>query len=272
VSVLGTASVWVVGAILVVLLSAFFFSVTAAQMTSEGTGERIHRRSVAVLTDIDASLPRIEADLRLAAAEAAEGDTVRVPGFPIPVDLSRDEALTLAGPALRDRLLDESAALIYADGMSVWAGGDPEALQDIERASTVGAVDTGLGLVREEVHTVFLIISVLLGLLLAMMIVILVVFLPREARLIVLGGVTLLAALPALAAAVGLRFAFRTAEADGDLFVDALLDIGSDAMWVPIRNFFTLALLGTGLLVAGMLSLWWESRSTDHGRVGEPGI
>ena len=270
-SVLGSASVWVVGAILVVLLGAFFFSVTAAQMTAEGTGERIHRRSVAVLTDIDSSLPKIEADLR-AAAEAAEGDIVRVPGFPVPVDLSREEALTLTGAALRDRLLDESAALIYADGMSVWAGGDPEAIQDIERASTVGAVDTGLGLVREEVHTVFVIISVLLGLLLAMMIVILIVFLPREAWLIVLGGVTLVAALPALAAAVGLRFALRTADADGDLFVEGLLDIGSDAMWVPIRNFFTLALLGTGLLVAGMLSLWWESRSVDRGHVGQPGV
>jgi hypothetical protein len=260
----------VVGAILVMLLGAFFLSATAAQMTSEENGQRILRRSVAELTDIDGSLTKIEADLHAAAATTEE-TTVRVPGYPIPIDLPREDALTLSGPALRDRLLDNSANLIYDDGMSVWADGDPEATRNIDRVSPAGAVNRGLGLIRDSYHTVFLVITVLIGLVVLGMLVIAVVFLPRDARLVVLGAVTLVAALPALAVAVGLRFAFRTADADGDAFVDGLLDVGADAMWIPIRNFLTLSLLGSGLLVTGLLFVWWEGKAMDQ-RTAETGV
>lgn len=263
-STVRTASAWGLAAILVFFLAGLLTSITATQLTSEDTGKRVLRRSVAVMADIDATLPRIEAELR-ANAEGTESPTIQVPNFPILVTLTREEAQALSGNELRQRLLDDSTDRLYSDGSSAWSSGDPDATRSIERVSTAGAVDRGLGLVRDKAHTGFLVLTVLLALIVAGMVVGLVVALPRDARLVVLGGITLASSLPLLAAAVALRFAFRTADADGDPFVDGMLSIGADSMWVPIRNFFTVALLGAGLLITGLLLLWWEAKSLSKG-------
>lgn len=262
-STLRAASVSLVSIVLVVVATAFFLALTAAQLTGDESGDVILRRSVAVMTDIDQSLPRIEEEL-LVAADEAEGDTVQVPGFPLPVLLSVEEAQTLKGGALRDRILAESAAILYADGMSAWTATDQDAAQDIDRLSAAGLVDRGLGLIRDSMNTGFLIIAVLLGIMTAAIMGILLIILPREARLLVLSLVVLASALPPLAAAVGLRFAFRTLETDTDEFVNGMLAIGADSMWIPIRNFFTLTLLGAGLLILGSFYTWWESRSLHN--------
>jgi hypothetical protein len=270
VSALRLASVWAAAAVLVVCGSAFLISLTFMQLTAEDTGERILRRSTASLTDIDASLPKIEDDLH-ALAEDSSGPTVQVPGYPITVTLSRDEARTIGGEELRDRLLDRSAQLIYDHGMSVWTGSDPDADRNIERLSAAGLVDRGLGLVRGSTHTVFLVLTIVFGLLTLAFGAGLWAILPRDGRLLTIGGVTVAGSLPLLAAAVAMRFAFRTAEADGDPFIEALLDIGADSTWVPIRNFFTLSLLGMGLLGLGSALIWWEARqqSGEEGHLAD---
>lgn len=259
-STLRTASIWLVAILLLVVATAFFFSLTAAQLTGKESGDVILRRSVAVITDIDATLPRIESDLAIAADEA-EGDMVQVPWYPLPVELTVEEARTLKGQALRDRILDESAKVLYADGQSAWTATDEEAVQDIDRLSAAGFVDRGLGLIQDSVHTAFVVIAVLLGIMMLGMAGILLIALPRDARILVLSLVTLGAALPGLAAAVGLRFAFRTLETDTDEFVNGMLAIGADSMWIPIRTFFTLTILGAGLLLLGSAYIWWEARS-----------
>jgi hypothetical protein len=176
-STLRTASVWLVAILLVAVATAFFLALTATQLTGDESGEVVLRRSVAVITDIDATLPRIEADLTVAADEA-DGDTVRVPWYPLAVDLTVDEARTLRGQDLRDRILDESADILYADGQSAWTGTDDEAVQDIDRLSAAGFVERGLGLVQESVHTAFVIIAVLLGIMTFAMVGILLIALP----------------------------------------------------------------------------------------------
>jgi hypothetical protein len=269
VSALRTVSVWAVAAVLTALAVAFFAALAVTQLTAEDTGQRVLRRSVAVTAGIDGSIPKIEADLQ-AAAEQSDAETVRVPGFPVAVDLPREEALTLKGEKLRERLLDESAAALYEHGTSAWAGNDPDAAQGIERLSAAGLIDRGLGLVTNDVHTGLTIITVLLGVMTLTMTAILIVVLPRDARLVVLGVVTLAAALPSLAAAVGLRFALRTADANADEFVNGMLDIGADSMWVPIRNYLTLTALGVGLLCLGSLLIWWEARTLrGQGRLAD---
>src|SRR3990172_7469679 len=117
------------GRALSVLLTLFFVAISAVQLSSEGTGQRLLRRSVAVSTQIDAVLPDLQIALRERAREGS-GETVRVPDFPVPVDLTREEALRLEGPALRERILSEASDRLYEDGMSDWA--DPDARQSIE--------------------------------------------------------------------------------------------------------------------------------------------
>ncbi|MEE8201092.1 MAG: hypothetical protein V3R29_07975, partial [Candidatus Acidoferrales bacterium] len=79
-------------------------------------------------------------------------------------------------------------------------------------------------------------------------------------RLIALSAVTIGAALPLLAAAVGVRFAFRTAEEEADPFVSGLLDLGVEAMWVPIRNSLVLTVLGFAVMGMTLVLMWASSR------------
>ncbi len=264
-NVLRTATVWVAAFVLALFLAAFFLTLTAFQLTSDDTGQDILRRAVAISTDIDAVLPGIETDLD---AVATEGDspTVTVPAFPIPVELTREEAATLRGVALRERILDDAAQRLYDDGGSAWAAGDLDARRDVERVSTAGAIDYGLGFIRDSTNTVLLIVTVLLAIIVVGLAGVLMVVLPWDMRILIAGGVTVFAALPSLAGAVALRFVFRTADGEGDLFVEGMLDLGVDAMWVPIRGFLVLSILGIALILIATLLLWWTSRLSPPGQ------
>lgn len=253
------ASQWLIGASLAVMLTLLFLAVTAVQLSSQSVGERILRRSVAVSTNIDAILPDLQAALE---AEAREGgaEQVRVPGFPISVDIPRDEALSLEGRALRERILSEAGATLYRDGMSAWADGDDDGDQRIETISVAGALERGLGLIMDKNHDRMVIAAVVLGFLSAVLAALLVASVRSWGRLVALSAATIAAALPLLAAAVGVRFAFRTAQEEADPFVYGLLELGVEAMWVPIRNYLALTTLGFAVMLVALMFIWASSR------------
>ena len=260
---LRAASQWLIGAVLAVVLTLFFLAISAVQLSSEGAGQRILRRSVAVSTNIDAILPDLQTALREQAQES-DADPVRVPDFPIPVDIPRDDALSLTGAALRERVLRESAARIYEDGMATWAAADPESEQDIELVSTAGLLDRGLGLITADNHDRIVIAAVVLGFLSAVFTVLLMASTRSWGRLIALSAVTIATALPSLAAAVAIRFGFRTAQEEADPFVSGLLDMGVEAMWVPIRNYLALSVLGFTVMLLTLVFIWISARrATD---------
>jgi hypothetical protein len=199
-----------------------FLAVNAVQLSSDGAGQRILRRSVAVSTNIDAILPDLQAALREQAPES-DADPVRLPDFPIPVDIPRDDALSLEGTALRERILNESAARLYEHGMSAWAEADDKGKQDIELVSTAGLLERGLGLVTAKNHDRMVIAAAVLGFLSAAFAVLLLTSVRSWGRLIALSAVTITAALPSLGAAVAVRFGFRTAQEEADPFVSVPL-------------------------------------------------
>jgi len=251
---------WLLGAALVAILTGLFVGINAVQLTSRGTGERLLRRAVAVTTDIDAILPDLEANLEQAARDSGEA-TVRVPDFPIPVDLEREEAGDLKGAELRRRILDQSARRLYDDGMSAWGAADPDSRRDVETISTAGILDRGLGLITDESHWRIVIATALLGFLAIVVAAALMMTVAPYSRLAVLGGVTLMAALPSLAAAVAARFAFRTAQEQADPFVEGLLDLGVSSMWLPIRNYLALSVLAFAVLVVSLALIWARPRT-----------
>ncbi len=253
------ASQWLIGASLAVMLTLLFLAITAVQLSSQSLGERILRRSVAVSTNIDAILPDLQAALE---AEAREGDAdqVRVPDFPIAVEIPRDEALSLEVRALRERILSEAGATLYRDGMSAWAGGDDDGDQRIETISVTGALERGLGLIMDKNHDRMVIAAVVLGFLSAVLAALLVASVRSWGRLVALSAATIGAALPLLAAAVGVRFAFRTAQEEADPFVYGLLELGVEAMWVPIRNYLALTALGFAVMLVALMFIWVSSR------------
>ncbi len=258
-TLLRAASQWLIGVALAVMLVLLFLAINAAQLSSEGAGQRILRWSVAVSTDIDSILPDLQTSLR---EEARKGgaDPVQVPDFPIPVKVPRDEALSLEGAALRQRILSEAATQLYEEGTSVWADGEPKGEQDIETISVAGAMKRGLGLITDKNHDRMVIAAIVFGVLSAVLAVLLVASMRSWGRLVALSAVTIAAALPSLAAAVGVRFALRTAQEEADPFVSGLLDLGVEAMWVPIRNYLALTVLGFTVMLLTLVFIWVSSR------------
>ena len=263
VSFLRIASQWVAAALLAAVLTALFILIAAVQLSSEETATKAHRRSVATLTEIDRLLPGIEAELQ--NADVPAGETVPVPGFPIPVQLTSDEARTLQGAALRDRILNRAAALLYEDGMDSWSKADHDGMQRIERVSTAGAVDTGLGLATDSRHKLFLAGAAIAGVFALILAAGLVVAVRDwNMRLVALGCAVVAAGLPCLAAAIAVRFGFKTAQTDADPLVTELLDVGIDAAWVPIRDYLTLSALGFVVAGLGALGAWLQGRPARH--------
>ncbi|HET9477646.1 MAG TPA: hypothetical protein VFP63_09175 [Dehalococcoidia bacterium] len=262
-SFLRIASQWVIAALLAAVLAALFVLIAAVQLSSEESATKAHRRAVATLTEIDRLLPGIEAELK--NADVPEGQTVPVPGFPIPVQLTADEAETLRGAALRERILDGAATLLYEDGMGSWSRADTNGVRRIERISAAGAVDTGLGLATDSRHSLFLAGAVVMGIV-ALVLAAGLMLAVRDwnLRLVALGSVIIAAGLPTLAAAIAARFAFKTAQTDADPFVEELLDVGADAAWVPIRDYLTLSALGFIVAGLGALGTWMQGRPARH--------
>ncbi len=233
-AVLKVASQWLVAGLLAVTLAALFFFLTAFQVSSDGTAHRILRRGVAITTDIDAILPQITIDLH-AAAQTSNQDPVRVPNFPVPVDIPKEEAARIEGEELRQRLLNRSADRLYDDGMSAWAQSDTESNQNITRFSTAGGLHRAFGLVTQKWNSVYLVAAALFGFLSVILAALLWLNLKSYLRLLALGAATATAAVVSLAAAVAVRFALRTAETEADPFEKELIDLGVDVVWLFIR-------------------------------------
>ncbi len=263
-SLVRLATQWLLAIAAAISATAFVLAIAGIQMTSEDTGRRIQRRAAAALIDIDASLPSIETQLGEAAA-SADSDTVLVPGYPIPVEITREEAESLRGAELQQRLLDESGRLLYEDGMPVWADGDPAGRQDIDRVSSAAAVYRSLNLVRDSTYTYLVVLAVLLGVLTFILgLVLLLTIRTAFMRLLAVGVLLLAASMPSLAAAVALRFAFKTAQTDADSFVEEMLQLGVDTMWLPIRMYLALTMVGFATVGVASLGLWMDSRPRGH--------
>lgn len=263
---LRAVSQWFAGAVLAVVLTALFFSINAMQLTSEGVGERLLARHVAVTTNIDEILPELEEGLH-EEAQAGGEEPVRLPDFPIVVEFPRQEAASLEGPALRARILEEASDRLYREGTSAWAGADRTGTQDIELVSTAGAIDRGLGLISDETHTLSIIAAVVLAVLAAVLSLALLMSVRSWGRFVAMSVVTTIAALPSLGGAVALRFVFRSAQEEADPWVHGLLELGVEAMWIPIRNYLTLTLLGLAALFLTLACIWasgrWPARRPD---------
>ena len=251
---------WLFGSLLAVALIGFFLTINGVQLTSSGTAQRILSRATADLTEIDAMLPTIQADL-VEAAEASEEDTVVVPHFPIVVELPREEAATISTVELRALLLSEASEAIYKEGMSVWALADPEAEQHIDILSPEGGVHRGLGFLSDANHQALRIAAIVLGFISLVLAGLFLVSTQGMGRIVALGAALLGAAVPSLVTAVAVRFAFRTASEDQeDYLLMRLLDLGNDAAWLTLRNYTILTLVGLALVLLGLGLMLLEMR------------
>lgn len=251
---------WLSGILLAVCLMALFLVVNAYQLTDDVTAQRILTRAVATITEIDALLPAIRADLT-ESLQASDSPTVTVPLFPVPVELTREEATAISTAELRSRLLNTAAESTYREGMSVFALGDPQAKQDIDPLSPEGGVKRGLGFLSDNNHSALRIAIWVFGGLSLVMGALVVLSTKGLGRVTALGACVLGAAVPSLVVAVGVRWGFRSsAEDQDDYLLNQLLSLGNDAVWLPLRNYTILCLLGLGIVVVGLTLVLLETR------------
>jgi len=249
------------------LFFLFFLALTAAQLTAPGPGKALLSQALAAVLDLDAALPHLEEALHRAAQEAEE-PRIAVPDFPVPVEVTREEALALQGERLRSLLLREAAARVYHQGMGVLAA--QEGRGGLEAFSLPGAIDRGLGLIGDETHLALVVAAALLGVASLALALPLLRPLPAWGRLGCLGGIWVGAGLPALALGLAARLGFRALQRGAEPFVHQLLQVGVEAASVLVRNALALSALGTAFLALAALLLWAEARapSLTGGREG----
>jgi hypothetical protein len=251
---------WLSGILLAVCLIALFLVVNAYQLTDANTAQRILARAVATVTEIDALLPAIRADLT-ESLQASDSPTVTVPLFPVPVELTREEATAISTAELRSRLLNTAAERTYRQGMSVFALSDPQAKQNIDPLSPEGGVKRGLGFLSDNNHSALRIAIWVFGGLSVVMGALMMLSTKGLGRVTALGACVLGAAVPSLVVAVGVRWGFRSsAENQDDYLLKQLLSLGNDAVWLPLRNYTILCLLGLGIVVVGLTLVLLETR------------
>jgi len=251
---------WLSGILFALCLMALFLVVNAYQLTNADTAQRILTRAVATFTEIDALLPAIRADLA-DSLQADDSPTVTVPLFPIPVELTRQEATAISSAELRSRLLDTAAQKAYQEGMSVFSLSDPQAKQNIDPLSPEGGVKRGLGFLSDDIHSALGITIWVLGGLSLVMGALVLLSTKGLGRITALGACLMGAAVPSLVVAVGVRWGFRSsAEDQDDYFLAQLLNLGNDVARLPLRNYTILCLLALGLVMLGLALVLLETR------------
>ena len=251
---------WLSGILFALCLMALFLVVNAYQLTNADTAQRILTRAVATFTEIDALLPAIRADLA-ESLQADDSPTVTVPLFPIPVELTRQEATAISSAELRSRLLDTAAQKAYQEGMSVFSLSDPQAKQNIDPLSPEGGVKRGLGFLSDDIHSALGITIWVLGGLSLVMGALVLLSTKGLGRITALGACLMGAAVPSLVVAVGVRWGFRSsAEDQDDYFLAQLLNLGNDVARLPLRNYTILCLLALGLVMLGLALVLLETR------------
>jgi hypothetical protein len=262
-SPLRQAGAWVAGLVLVAAAAAALGAHSVVQATGEEVALPALRRAIDELAQPEALLELHRTELAEAAAEAASPDVaVEVPGYPVVgVALTAEEAGSGDLAAMRDALLDRSAALVHAQGRGAFAE-DGLAPPTSDRLSTAGAVAGLLDGLTVKSHdrwlgwrTPLVALAALLGAA--------VLALPRGfGGVLGLGAALLAAGLLLAGAAVGLRVALSLAGGEGPL-LDEYLRISRELTRIPLRNGLVLAAAGVALaLPAALLRALFERSVT----------
>lgn len=239
----------VAGLALVVALLTAAWSVV--QLTNRGHAERVIGEALVPLTEVDRLVARDYAGL---VAEAASGGrtAVIVEGYSLGLAVPAAELATMTRAELRARLLSDSAARIYEDGVGIFQREDGSGGG---RFSARGIYQLTAGQLTAQNHTIAIIMTALLLLFLVPMLVLTTSAGNGATRVRNLGLALALAGggltVAGLAAWFGLG---RAADGADDVFNETLLDLAADLAWLPLRNGVTVAVLGL-LIVAGSFGL-----------------
>lgn len=111
--------VWLAAGLFAIALFLFVTSLSVYEITRPARAQSLLAVGIASLADIDQSLAENVPLLREEARSSLDPG-IEIPGYPLPVTLSRVEALTADTATLRALVLDRSAKLVYATGLDAF--------------------------------------------------------------------------------------------------------------------------------------------------------
>ena len=232
---------------LALLVATLVGVVTVVQASARETAEQLLAETLAPLTEIDALLDR---ELAGMVERAREPDTAAVvaPNFPLAVSLPAPLVAGGTRAAVRAQMLEAGAALVYAEGTSVFrrepgSGGGG-------RFSVQGTIRFGLGRLTAGTHAtaqavligVAVVTAVVLGLTLAQA--------TDGARLRRAGVALALGGVVVLVGGVGTRIWLGGVGDGGDAVTEALRSLGHDVSGMALRN--ALVITGVGVALAAL--------------------
>ena len=194
---------WTLGALLSLVVVLLLGALACSNLTAEGPAKRSIARSLAILTEVDAFLDAEYEDLRERAA--ATNDDVALTDFPVQVFLTPEEVLATDRATFRELLLSRSAGRIYDDGAALLRE-DRE--DESGFFSTEGLLRRGIDVLRPGPHRVFFGLTIALAVIATGLALGLASVTRGTGRLLSVAASVLVASLPFLAFAVGVRFAF----------------------------------------------------------------
>ena len=243
---------WIASLALVAAASAALAGHSVAQATSEEVARPALRSAVDALAEPDALIDLHFETIREAAAGAAAGAEIEVPGYAVPgVGLTAEEARSGDRSRMRDALLDRSVTLIRADGRSALAEGGlaPPVTDRLSTAGAVAVLLDGLTAATHESWVGWRTRLVVAAAVLAAA----VIALPRGfGGVLGLGSALLVAGILVAAGSLGLRLALSAASIEGPL-LDEYLRIARELTLVPLRNGLVLAGAGAALVLPAAL-------------------
>lgn len=252
-----SAGKWVLGGLLVLAVALILFTLSFANITSEGSGTRALEHSYAILIEVDTYLDDHFETLQLEAFRMPNAEIVP-PDLPVRVTFSSEEIADADRETFRALLLTRSAGRLYNEGAGVM---QEDGSSEVSFFSPQGAIDSGMEAVPSAhggVTMALIVLSIIAGVLAFGLL----LLSGGYGRLVGLGLSVLLAAGPFVAFAVASRFAFRVA-ADGvdDYLVHEYLVLAQELSWAPVRNGLIFAAGGAVAAGAGFaLAQWSDSR------------
>ena len=239
---------WLAAGLFAIAFFLLIASMSLYEITRPERAQTLLAAGIASLTDIDQAIAENLPALREEARASSE-PFVEIPDYPLPIALSRVEALTADAPTLRALILERSARLVYALGLDAF---DETGEQSLDLLSVSTLIRELVGFLTGDVHgysrwvaVASLIVATLLGAA--------TLALNRGfARFTSFGLAVLLASAPGYVAARGGAWLLDRF-GSGDPFVADLQAIVLAMLAAPERNFLITGVIGLAIAVAGWL-------------------
>ena len=269
---------WGFTALLGIFFAFLILNWSAIQISDRAHAAAILQEALVPLTAIDDLLDREYESL---VAEARRRDVNAVPvhlsgtdgpdgrplaQYPLVIVIPAEELATMSQADLRRHMLTESAARLYDSGVSAFKVG-PDSGPSGGLLSPRGVARLTIGQLTNDSHQLAQITGGLTAFITILLFALVMVFSRDFGRIQNVGLALSLAAIPMTFVMVGSRFTLKIA-ADGtdDIFDEALLDIGTNVLWIPIRNYIIFAILGVLVLGLGLSVDYWSRRRAPPGR------